>query len=73
MGGGCFLEGDVLSAYSMCMYMYVGCLCIYSSQSENFRNLEIALRILRIPRLCTIGALSRDCAIHLHDLEIAQL
>ena len=73
MGGGCFLERDVLSAYSMCMYMCVGCLSICSAQSENLRSLEIALCILRIPRLCTIGALSRDCAIHLRDLEIVQL
>ena len=47
--------------------------CICSAQSGNLRNLEIALRILGIPRLRTIVARSRDCAIHLRDLEIAQL
>ena len=39
--------------------------CICSTQSENLCNLEIALRILKIPRLCTIVARSRDCTIHL--------
>ena len=44
-----------------------------SAQSENLCILEIALRILGIPRLRTILARSRDCTIHLRDLEIAQL
>ena len=47
--------------------------CICSAQSENLRNLEIALRILRIPRLRTIVARSRDCTAILCNLKIAQL
>ena len=47
--------------------------CICSAQSENLRNLEIVLRILRIPRLRTIVAQSRDCAIHLHNLDCASI
>ena len=43
-----------------------GCIC--SVQSENSRNLEIALRILRIPRLRTTVARSRDCATIAHNL-----
>ena len=43
-----------------------------SAQSENLCNLDIALHILRIPTLCTIVAQSRDGALHLRDLEIAQ-
>ena len=34
---------------------------VRSAQSENLRNLEIPLCILRIPRLRTIVAWSRDC------------
>ena len=44
---------------------------ICSAQSENLCNLKIVLRILRIPRLGTIVAQSRDCAIHLRYLKIA--
>ena len=47
--------------------------CICSAQSGNLRNLEIALRILRIPRLRTVVTRSRDCTIHLRNLEIAQV
>ena len=41
---------------------------ICSAQSENLRNLKIALRILRILRLCSQ---SRDCATHVRNLKIA--
>ena len=44
-------------------YMYM---C--SAQSGNLRNLEIALRILRIPRL---RRQSRDCVTLVRNLEIA--
>ena len=44
---------------------------ICSAQSENLHNLEIALRILRIPRLRCAFSESRDCALQLHDLKIA--
>ena len=47
----------------MCHFTY-----ICSAQSENLRNLEIALRILRIPRLRTIVARSRDCATIVRNL-----
>ena len=41
---------------------------ICSAQSGNLRNLEIALHILRIPRL---RRQSRDCVTRVRDLEIA--
>ena len=57
---------------------------ICSAQSENLRNLEIALRILRIPRLRSnleiaqaiwrlrnTCAQSGDCVIRVRNLEIA--
>ena len=47
---------------------------ICSAQCENLRNLEIVLRILRIPRLrsnLTIVARSRDCAAILRNLNTA--
>ena len=44
----------------------VACLNNCFAQSENLRNLEIAL--LRIPRLRTLVARSRDCAIHLRAI-----
>ena len=43
-----------------------GCIC--SMQSENLCNLEIVLRILRIPRLRTTVARSYDCATIAHNL-----
>jgi len=62
------------------LYIY-----ICSSQSRNLRNLEITLRILRIPklrtnleivqpiwRLCNMIEQSRDCAIHLCNLKTVQ-
>ena len=39
-----------------------------SEQSGNLRNLEIALHILRIPRLCRQ---SRDCVTRVRNLKIA--
>ena len=57
--------------------------CICSAQSENLRNLEIALRILRIPRLRSnleiaqaiwrlrnTCAQSEDCVIRVRNLEM---
>ena len=41
---------------------------ISSAQSENLHNLEIALRILIIPRL---PAQSRDCVTQVRNLGIA--
>ena len=55
----------------LCQDAIIPCIC--SAQSDNLRNLEIALRILRTPRLRTIVARSQDCALHLCNLEIAQL
>ena len=49
------------------------CLLICSAHSENLRNLEIALCILRIPRLRSTVAQSRDRASVLCNHEIAQL
>ena len=39
-------------------------------QSENLRNLEIALCILRILRLCNTCAQSQDCVIYMRNLDI---
>jgi len=63
--------------------MYVEHIC--SAQFRNLRNLEIALRILRIRKLRTnleiahsilrlrsTFAQSRDCAVRLRNLEIAR-
>ena len=47
----------------VCMYV-----CICSAQSGNLHNLEIALRILGIPRLCSQ---SRDCVTRVRNLKIA--
>ena len=55
---------DIAGLYQWVMQSSEQCVC--SAQSEN-------LRILGIPRLRTIVARCRDCAIHLRDLEIAQL
>ena len=46
------------------------CRYICSAQSGNLRNLEIALRILRIPRLRTVVTRSRDCAIFYPDAHV---
>ena len=66
---------------SVLMWLYI---YICSAQSENLRNLEIALRILRIPRLRSnleiaqaiwrlrnTCAQSGDCVICVRNLEIA--
>ena len=49
---------------------------ICSAQFRNLRNLEIALRILGIPKMRAnleiVAAQSRDCTAILHNLEIAQ-
>ena len=44
----------------VCIHMRNTYIC--STQSENLRNLEIALRILRILKLRTTVTRSRDCA-----------
>ena len=54
-----------ISVFKIPMMLYTAmCVCtrICSAQSGNLHNLEIALRILGIPRLRTIVARSRDCA-----------
>ena len=53
---------SILVQWSASIYIY-----ICSAQSRNLRNLEIALHILGIPRLCRQ---SRDCITHVHNLEI---
>ena len=67
-------------------YMQSPYTCICSAQSENLRNLEIALRILRIPRLhsnlkieraiwrlCSTCARSQDCVICMRNLRTLNL
>ena len=73
-GAGCI---HIRNTHVPNIYIY-----ICSAQSENLRNLEIALRILRIPRLRSnlkieqaisrLSRQSRDCAARVRNLEIVQ-
>ena len=55
---------DTSNLHLQCLTKGLGLEYICSAQSGNLRNLEIALRILGIPRLRNTFAQSRDCVNH---------